>query len=332
MASTSDDSTPEVPQPPGKLRTWWHPLLVRLLDMELRGAYEVRDEVNVGVMPLRVDIVLIRRRDGRLPESAARELSALVKCLNQFTLIEFKGPTDSLETGDLDYLFGCAHLFRAQQRQPIHHTELTLIVLAPSLNQAVLDDLARSGMTADEDEPGIHRINGPVFTTWLIETDRITGPDEPVLSLFSRVFLRERQRIMDEISRQGFQHVLMYVLQQVQQFQRAGEGFGMSHSDVEVMNRVTDELVASVLQAIPAEDRVRGISTKEILSNISAEEILSNVSTEEILSRVSTEDRLRGLSADDILRRLSAEDVLLGLSKDELKRLRALLDQEKEES
>jgi hypothetical protein len=48
-------------QRPGKTRTWWHPLLVRLLDFELAAAYKVQEEVLVGKLPLRVDIVLIRR-------------------------------------------------------------------------------------------------------------------------------------------------------------------------------------------------------------------------------------------------------------------------------
>ena len=31
-------------EPPGKRRTWWHPLLARLLEWVLRGSCEVRDE------------------------------------------------------------------------------------------------------------------------------------------------------------------------------------------------------------------------------------------------------------------------------------------------
>ena len=40
---------------PGKTRTWWHPLLVRLLNHVMATAYTVREEVLVGKMPLRVD-------------------------------------------------------------------------------------------------------------------------------------------------------------------------------------------------------------------------------------------------------------------------------------
>jgi len=37
---------------PGKTRTWWHPLLARLLDHELATAYSVWEEVLVGRLPL----------------------------------------------------------------------------------------------------------------------------------------------------------------------------------------------------------------------------------------------------------------------------------------
>ena len=46
---------------PGKTRTWWHPLLARLMDHLLSTGYTVHEEVSVGRPPLRVDILLIRR-------------------------------------------------------------------------------------------------------------------------------------------------------------------------------------------------------------------------------------------------------------------------------
>jgi len=91
---------------PGKTRTPWHPLLERLLDFALSSAYTVVPEVLVGKIPLRVDILLVRRERGELPEAKRREVSALLPLLKRFTLIEFKGPTDSLQRGDFAQLLG----------------------------------------------------------------------------------------------------------------------------------------------------------------------------------------------------------------------------------
>jgi hypothetical protein len=100
--------------PPGKQRTWWHPLLVRVLNYELSNAYDVQDELPVGQMPLRVDILLIRRASGQVSSKARRDLSVLLPLLNQFTLVEFKAPTDRLRRGDLAKLLGCSLLWHSQ--------------------------------------------------------------------------------------------------------------------------------------------------------------------------------------------------------------------------
>ncbi|MGH7202121.1 MAG: hypothetical protein ACREJB_16065, partial [Planctomycetaceae bacterium] len=250
---------------PGKRRTWWHPLLVRLLEWRLGGAYEVHDEVSVGTIPLRADIVLLRRESGELSAEAREELAALIELLNLWTLIEFKGPTDALERGDLDRLFGIAHLFCSQQAEPIDAADLSLIILAPALTQPFLEDLARRRLSIEEQRPGVHRVESPMFTTWIIETDRITGPGEPILTLFSRVFLRERRRIMEELSTGGHEIVLQYVMQQVQQFHTLGEGFAMQHTETQQMDRLLQEYRKKFLEQLSSEERLEGLSPEEIL-------------------------------------------------------------------
>ena len=106
MAEAQQSETSERGEQPGKTRTWWHPLLVRMLGFALDSAFKVEQEVSVGKLPLQVDILLIRREGGQLSEAAARELSELLPLLNRFTLIEFKGPTDAMERGDFARLGG----------------------------------------------------------------------------------------------------------------------------------------------------------------------------------------------------------------------------------
>ena len=98
---------------PGKMRTWWHPLLTRLMDHSLR--HTVQEEVSVGRLPLRVDILLIRREDGQLSEACRQELSVLLPLLNRYTLIEFKAPTDSVRPGDAAQFFGYSFVWHGQQ-------------------------------------------------------------------------------------------------------------------------------------------------------------------------------------------------------------------------
>jgi hypothetical protein len=286
----------ETPKPPGKTRTWWHALLVRLLDHVLSARYEVRDEVPIGRMPLRIDIVLIRRENGEIPEHLARELRLIAERLNQWTLVEFKGPTDTLECGDLDQLLACAHLFCAQQPQAIASSDLTLIILAPGPTDGFREELNLRGWRAPRRKRGLYRIRGPVFETWLISADEITGPEEPVLSLFSRVFLRDRRGIMQQLQEAGYGNLLSYVLQQIEQFKQAGEQFMIQHKDTETMEEIGRAVRAHVFETA------------------SPDELL------EVLRRVPVEERLRGIPADEL------DDALAGLSKEELARLRELVE------
>jgi hypothetical protein len=50
----------------------------------------------------------------------------LVPLLNRFTLIEFKGPTDTLEPGDMAQLVGCAFLWHSQQAERVPQADISL--------------------------------------------------------------------------------------------------------------------------------------------------------------------------------------------------------------
>jgi hypothetical protein len=44
---------------PGKVRTWWHPLLAGLLRWQLGRHYQLQEEVPVGQKPLLIDLLLV---------------------------------------------------------------------------------------------------------------------------------------------------------------------------------------------------------------------------------------------------------------------------------
>ena len=301
---------------PGKTRTWWHPLLARLLDHELATAYTVWEEVLVGTLPLRVDILLIRREAGQLSETHRRDLSVLVPLLNRFTLIEFKGPTDSLEPGDLAQLVGCSFLWHSQQVQRLPQADISLIVLAPNLNDPARAELQSLGWQVSQYEAGVYRIAGGSFTTWLVETDVMAKLGQPVLSLMSRVFLNDHERIIGQLRETGHELLLCYVLQQVAQFRNMGKEFAMQHAGTEYLDEVEDELT-TVLDAMPVELRLRGLPAEERLRGLPAEERLRGLPAEE---------RLRGLSPEDRVRGLSPEELAGGLNEEQAARLRELLE------
>ncbi len=101
MSSPPSAASQPVPEDkPRKIRTWWHPLFANLLRWQLGAHYHLEEEVPIGQKPLQIDILLVRKEQGELPASARQILAGLVEYLGPCTLLEFKGPTDTLQTGD----------------------------------------------------------------------------------------------------------------------------------------------------------------------------------------------------------------------------------------
>jgi hypothetical protein len=284
----------------GRARTAWHPLLGRLLRWLLQEGYEVRDEVSVGAMPLRLDFI-VRRESGKISPVAASYLPELASRLRRRTFIEFKGPTDALEGRDWDGFLGHTFLFLEQEAEPIASNAISLIVIAPALTKPFIDRLALRECRVDADplDPGVHRISGGPFEAWVIETDEMAKRHRPVLSLFSRLFLRQLRDIMRDLAESGHMRMLPYVLQQIRQFKDLTELWAdMMLPDVGGPE-LPPEVVDAFLQMFPPETRVKGLSPEE---------------------------RLEGLSPEERLEGLSPEERLKGLSPEELRRLKRLLD------
>jgi hypothetical protein len=108
--------------------------------------------------------------------------------------------------------------------------------------------------------------------------------------------------IMQVLTESGHTALLYYILQQVQQFQLRREESAMQHTALEYMDEVSEELKASVIAAIPAEDRLRGLTAQQILECVSLEEILAGLPAEERLRGLSPAERrrLRNLLDQDL--------------------------------
>src|SRR5207253_4394883 len=160
-AMTSPSSQPPEPQPttqPGKIRTWWHPLLASLLRWQLGSHYHLEEEVPVGQKPLQIDLLLLHKEQGELPPSVRQLLAGLVEYLGELTLLEFKSPSDTLRAGDFQTFLAYALLYRAQNHPLLEPGQLHLLVLAPKLTKPYREELRTLGVAAQRQEPGIWRL------------------------------------------------------------------------------------------------------------------------------------------------------------------------------
>jgi hypothetical protein len=123
------------PDKPGKIRTWWHPLLAGFLRWQLGSHYDVREEVPVGKKPLQIDFLLLHKTQGELSDHARTLLAGLAEYLNEYTLVELKSPSDTLRAGDFRTLLAYALLFCSQQQETLKPARMNLIVIAPRLTR-----------------------------------------------------------------------------------------------------------------------------------------------------------------------------------------------------
>ncbi len=328
---------------PRKIRTWWHPLLANLLRWQLGSHYHLEEEVPVGQKPLQIDILLLHKEQGELPQSARQILAGLVEYLGEFTLLEFKSPSDTLRAGDFQTFLAYALLYRAQNHSLLDPSQLHLLVLAPRLTKPYREELLKMGVTAQPQDPGIWRLQGgmAVHPMWVLETEELAGLSHPLLTLISPTFLENRLATYDLLRHGGYTNVVVYLAQQITQFRLRGKEFAMQHLGTEdEMQRAWRDLLATLppeerLEGLSPEERLEGLSPEERLEGLSPEERLHGLTPDEmrqawrdLLVTLSPEERLEGMSAERRLEGLPPEKRLAGLSPEE--RLRGLTPVDRE--
>ena len=155
------------------------------------------------------------------------------------------------------------------------------------------------------------RIAGGLFTTWLLEIDRLTRPDEPGLTVFSRVLLQDRRLIMEMVRDPETQPILLYIFQQIRQFQQSGEAFMVQHTRTAEMDQEYAALKEAFVQSLTPED----------LALLLPEERLAGLTPEERLAGLAPEERLAGLAPEDVRRVFPIEVLVAALTPEDRRRL-----------
>jgi hypothetical protein len=146
---------------------------------------------------------------------------------------------------------------------------------------------------------------------WLLETKVLAGVDHPVLSLVSPRLLDQGPQLYEELHRAGYTMLMVYMAQQIQQFQRLGQEFAMQHLGTE------DEMkqaIRQLFESMAVEERLAGLKPEQLLKALESTQALPD-----LLASMPPKQRLAGLSP---------EQRLEGLAPEELERLKELLQQQ----
>ncbi|MEW6609152.1 MAG: hypothetical protein AB1414_17200 [bacterium] len=90
----------------------WHPYFSNVLKhlLEPKG-FSVETEVEVGKMPLRIDIVVIKK--GK--DADVKSLPLVFQSFTDYNVIEYKSPGDRFTRNDFDQLFAYVLLFKIKK-------------------------------------------------------------------------------------------------------------------------------------------------------------------------------------------------------------------------
>jgi hypothetical protein len=113
-------------------------------------------------------------------------LRALWPHLGKDTVLEFKSPVRDFRRNDLKRLvsYGAQYHVLEDERLP-SPTDLTLVLVVPSRNEALDDEITRMGWRLTLLGGGYGRIDGGVYTVFLVITDEVSDKERDDFSGFS---------------------------------------------------------------------------------------------------------------------------------------------------
>jgi len=266
----------------------WHLAFVTLIQRRAPPNFEVRSEVRLTIEPQRADMLLLRRIGVERQDDQARVLRRLWPLLGLVTVLEYKSPVDSaFRPGDLlrlvgyGVLYDTCHLDELPQRE-----DLTLVLVVASVTPNLLKEIKRMGWTLTPLGGGYGRIDGAVYTTFVVITDEVTEAErDEYLRLFSH-----RPAEQGEATRW------------LQQWMRETR---MKQPDIEELPGY-EEMFQKLVEAMPLEKRLAGLAPEQVLGAFAPEQVLGAFAPEQRLAGLPTEQLILALPVE-VLRVLPEE-------------------------
>ena len=166
----------------------WHLAFVNLIQHRAPPNFEVQSEVRLTIEPQRADMLLLRRLGVERQDDQALILRSLWPRLGRVTVLEYKSPVDSaFRPGDLLRLLGYGVLYETAHLDEVPGREdLTLVLVVASITPTLRKEIERKGWTLTLLGGGYGRIDGVMYTAYLVITDEVTEAErDEYLRLFS---------------------------------------------------------------------------------------------------------------------------------------------------
>jgi hypothetical protein len=264
----------------------WHLAFVNLMQDRAPPSFEVQSEVRLNIEPQRADILLLRRKGVERQDHKARILRTLWPLLGLVTILEYKAPVDSaFRPGDLLRLVGYGVLYHTAHLQELPRREdMTLVLVVASVTPTLLQEIERMGWTLTPLGGGYARIDGLMYTAYVVITDEVTETErDEYLRLFSR-----RPASQGEATRWLRQWMRDTKMKQpdIEELPGFEELFQKS---IEKANR-------KAIEAMPVEERLAGLAPEQVLGAFAPEQVVVVLPLD--ILRALPEDYLRSLPVE----------------------------------
>ncbi|KYF89699.1 hypothetical protein BE20_19895 [Sorangium cellulosum] len=268
-------------------RNLWHLGFASLVRARAPTNVAVQLDVRLTVEPQRADVLLLRKEGASHEAGDAGVLRGLWPLLGTDTVLEYKSPARSaFRRGDLLRLWGYGVQHHVAQIERLSgYRALTLVLVVASITRTLVRELAEMDWVLVPLGGGYGRIDGAVYTTYLVVTDEVAEAEQDD---FLRIF--SHRPVLSPEARRW-----------LQQWVRPEEG---TMQDVEELEGY-DEMLQKLLDSLPVERRLAGLTPEERLAGLAPEERLAGLSPAHQLLALSDE-ALRGFP-DEHLRSLPAE-------------------------
>jgi hypothetical protein len=270
----------------------WHLAFVNLIQRRAPPNFEVQSEVRLTIEPQRADILLLRRLGAERQDHKARVLRMLWPRLRLVTVLEFKSPVDSaFRPGDLLRLVGYGVLYHTAHLHELPEREdLTLVLVVASVTPTLLQEIKRMGGTLTFLGGGYARIDGLMYTTYVVLTDEVTEAErDEYLLLFSH-----RPASPGEATRW------------LRQWMKETK---MKQPDIEELpgfEELFAKSIAKSIEKMPIEERLAGLAPEQVLGVFAPEQRVAGLAPEQRLAGLSPEQVVLALPIE-MLRALPEE-------------------------
>lgn len=261
--------------------TLWHEGFHELMVERSPPGFDIVGEHILSRRPRRADLLLLRRKHEARRDGEARILHRLWPQLADASIVEFKSPHKGVRASDLLRLVSYGVQYHAEHlAEMASPAALTLVLVAPAITNALLDEIAHLGWRLEAGEDGYAVIVGAWYTTYAVFTNQAAATEhDDYLRIFSN------RPVQTQEAKHWFWHWSgeMNTMQDARQ----REGY--------------DEILQKLLETLTPEERLAGLAPEELRAGLAPEERLVGLAPEERLVGLTPEEQILALS-NEVLR------------------------------